>query len=354
MIILQKYILREWFWAFLAVTLVLIVVLFGVTVGELLNDVAGGRVPPGLLGSLLLLKTPELLTKILPLAMFIAVVWGLGRLYRDQEMSVMRSSGFRWQMMLRPLANLLFPVAALLLVIGVFISPMAAQSAQEKLETAFRTAAEWGLQTGRFHVLQNGNLILYVETVEDDGRTLRNIFIQQRRDEREQIWVAEQGYYWLDTNTGIRYLTMENGQITEGGQKTLDFGIVRFSRNDLRLPDPEDRHKPAGVEAQASTELIFSDRAEEAAELQWRISPALAIIVLGLLAIPLSHHEPREGRGGRVMLGILAYIIYANVLYMSRSWTANGALPIALGTWWVHALTLVIAVLWLRRQGRAV
>ena len=354
MIILQKYLLREWFWAFLAVTLVLIVVLFGVTVGELLNDIAGGRVPPGLLGSLLLLKLPELLNKILPLGIFIAVIWGLGRLYRDQEMSVMRSSGFSWQMMLRPLFNLLVPISALVLIIGVFVSPLAAQSAQEKLETAFRTASEWGLQTGRFHVLQNGNLILYVETVEADGRTLRNIFIQQRRENREQIWVAEQGYYWLDVDTGIRYLTLENGQITEGGQDSLDFAVVRFSRNDLRLPEPEDRHKPAGVEAQASNELIFSDLAEEAAEFQWRVSPALAIIVLGFLAIPLSHHEPREGRGGRIMLGILAYIVYANVLYMSRSWTANGALPVMVGTWWVHILTLVIAVFWLRRQGRAV
>jgi lipopolysaccharide export system permease protein len=354
LIILQKYLLREWFWTFLAVTVVLIIVLFGVAVGELLNDVAGGRVPPGLLGSLLLLKSPDLLNKILPLAIFIAVIWGLGRLYRDQEMSVMRSSGFSWQMMLRPLFNLLLPVAALVLLVGVFISPLASKLAQEKLEYAFRTAAEWGLQTGRFHVLQNGNLILYVETVEADGRSLRNIFIQQRRADREQIWVAEQGYYWLDVNTGMRYLTMENGQITEGGRESLDFGVVRFSRNDLRLPDPEDRHNPDGVETKSSSELIFSDDAAEAAEFQWRISPALAIIVLGFLAIPLSHHEPREGRGGRIMLGIFAYIIYANLLYMSRSWTANGSMPVVIGTWWVHVLVLLIAIIWLRRQGRAV
>jgi lipopolysaccharide export system permease protein len=229
--ILQKYILREWFWTLIAVTAVLIVVMFGVTIGELLNGIAGGRIPPGLLGELLLLRIPEVINTILPIGVFTAVIWGLGRLYRDQEIAVMRASGFSWQMMLRPLFNLLLPVAVIVLFIGVFVAPSAALVAQEKLEMAFRTAAEWGLQTGQFHVLQNGDLILYVEAVEKDGRTLRNIFIQQRQDEREQVWVAETGYYWFDTDSGM--LPHAGEQANHEGAETLDFGIVRFSRNDL-------------------------------------------------------------------------------------------------------------------------
>jgi lipopolysaccharide export system permease protein len=88
--------------------------------------------------------------------------------------------------------------------------------------------------------------------------------------------------------------------------------------------------------------------------MQWRLSPALAAIVLGLLAIPLSHSAPREGRGGRAVLGVLAYTIYANLLYMSRSWIASDNLPAFVGMWWVHLLVLVAALIWLRRQGRMV
>ena len=32
------------------------------------------------------------------------------------------------------------------------------------------------------------------------------------------------------------------------------------------------------------------------------------VVVLGLLAIPLSHSAPREGRGGRALLGIMAFV----------------------------------------------
>ena len=107
MTLLQKYIFREWFWTFLAVTVVLLIVMIGVSLGELLNDIADGRVPSGLLWALIGLKMPEVMTTILPLSVFIAVIWGLGRLYRDQEMAVMRASGFRWQPAVR------FPIAGL-------------------------------------------------------------------------------------------------------------------------------------------------------------------------------------------------------------------------------------------------
>ena len=333
---------------------VLLIVMIGTAMGELLSDVAGGRMPAGLIGILMLLKMPDVLSTIIPLSIFIAIIWGTGRMYRDQEMSVMRASGFNWLMLLRPLFNLVMPVAVFLLAVDLFMAPKAAGTVQQKLEEAYRTAAEWGLRPGQFHVFKDGDLVLYVESVDKDGRTLRNIFIQMRQDEREQVWSAKQGYYWLDKEAGERYLTLEDGQITEGGTEVLDFGIIHFSRNDLRLPEPERRIKAVSLEARASSDIMRSARVEDIAEVQWRVSPAIAVIVLGMLAIPLSHSAPREGRGGRVILGILTYTIYANILYMWRSWIAEGDLPPVLGLWWVHLLVFIVALAWLKRQGRMV
>lgn len=320
--------------------------------GELLSDVAGGRIPAGLIGLMVLLRMPDVLSNVIPLAIFVAITWGLGRLYRDQEMAVMRASGFGWSMLLRPLFNFLLPISAFCLVSAIFIAPTAAGYQQVRLEEAFRSASEWGLQTGQFHVLRGGDMVLYVESVGEDGKTLSNIFIQQRNNEREQVWIAEQGFYWLDEATGIRYLTLENGQITEGQKRALDFGVIQFSRNDLRLPQTEAGGADDEMEQRPSRELLFSTEPEEVAEIQFRVSPAIAVIVLGLLALPLAHTAPRESRGGRIVLGMLGYVIYANVLYLSRVWIAEGVLPPILGLWWVHLLVLIIAVIWLNRQGR--
>ena len=163
--ILQKYILREWFWTSLAVSIVLIIVLLGAYLGDMLNDISDGRMPAGLMGIQLLLHLPETFGNILPLAGFVAVMWGLGRLYRDQEMAVMRSSGFGWKQLLKPLISLVVPLAIILLVLGLIVAPKTAQMAQQQLEAAFRSATVWGLQPGQFHVLRRGELVVMSRTL---------------------------------------------------------------------------------------------------------------------------------------------------------------------------------------------
>lgn len=353
MSILQRYIFREWFWTALAVSIVLVVVLLGAYLSDMLKDIAGGRIPAGLLGVQLALHLPETMNNILPLAGFVAVMWGLGRFYRDQEMAVMRSSGFNWRNLLRPLLSLVAPLALALLVLGLLVAPSSSRLAEEKLEEAFRSAAIWGLQAGKFHVLKRGDLVLYAEAIAEDGSTLKNIFIKQRHNDREQVWVAQKGRYWMDADTGDRYLVLEDGKVTDVAPGKLDVRVLSFARNDLRLPEPEFRkRKNARINSVASAELLENGDNESIAELQWRLSPAITVVVLGLLAIPLAHSEPREGRGVRVVLGILVYILYGNLLYLCRTWVIEGALPTWIGMWWVHALFLIISFVWIGRQGR--
>jgi lipopolysaccharide export system permease protein len=352
--ILQKYILREWFWTTLAVSIVLVVVLLGAFLGDMLKDIAGGRVPAGLMSMQVLLHMPETLGNILPLAGFVAIMWCLGRLYRDQEMAVMRASGFGWKQLMKPLLSLVMPLAAILLVLGMGIAPKAAQMAEQQLLEAFRSAAVWGLQAGKFHVLQRGDLILYVESIEEDGSELKNIFIKQRQEEREQVWVAQKGRYWMDSESGDRYLVLEDGKVVDVAPGQLDVRVLSFARNDMRLPEPEFRKRKNKKEIRrtSSLELFKNRNTESIAELQWRLSPAISVIVLGLLAIPLSHSEPREGRGVRIVLGILIYLLYGNLLYLCRSWMMEGVLPTYVGMWWVHAIFLIVSFIWVRQQGR--
>jgi lipopolysaccharide export system permease protein len=350
--ILQKYIFREWFWTFLAVSFVLMIVIVGTFLGDMFNDIADGRMPPGLVVNQLVLYLPESIGDILPLAGFVAIMWGLGRLYRDQEMAVMRASGFKWQQLLRPLLNLIVPVAVLMLLIELFIAPASSATADRKLEEAFRTAAVWGLQAGQFHVLQNGEFVVYVEAIENEGRTLHKVFVHQKNGEIEQVWIAERGEYWMEPETGERFITLENGQITESVSGQLDAKLLSFTRNDLRLPEPAARNTSVQISSRSSSELLADSSPAALAEIQWRFTPSLLILVLSFLAIPLSHSEPRESRGSRVVLGILAYALYSNTLYLCRVWIADGVLPTWLGLWWTHAIVVISALIWLRHQGR--
>ncbi len=81
-------------------------------------------------------------------------------------------------------------------------------------------------------------------------------------------------------------------------------------------------------------------------------SPVRAVRAIAAGLDPPIHSGRREGRGGRVVLGILAYAIYANTLFLVRSWIADGSLAALPGLWWVHVLVLAAGLLWMQRQGR--
>src|SRR5690606_25925587 len=86
------------------------------------------------------------------------------------------------------------------------------------------------------------------------------------------------------------------------------------------------------------------------AELQWRISSPLSLLVLAVLAVPLSRSSPREGRYSRVGLGLLIYIIYANSLSIARVWLERGYVPEWIGLWWVHAIAGLVGLALLARE----
>jgi lipopolysaccharide export system permease protein len=67
--------------------------------------------------------------------------------------------------------------------------------------------------------------------------------------------------------------------------------------------------------------------------------------VLALLAVPLSHLRPRQGRYARIGLAILLYFLYSNLLSAAKIWLARGAVPAVLGLWWVHAALVGLALI---------
>ena len=90
---------------------------------------------------------------------------------------------------------------------------------------------------------------------------------------------------------------------------------------------------------------VYKQNTKNAAELQWRISVPLSVLILTLLAIPLSYIRPRQGRYVYVFPGLLLYVIYMNLLFLTRDWVSRGALSPDIGMWWVHAVMLGIVLI---------
>jgi lipopolysaccharide export system permease protein len=85
-------------------------------------------------------------------------------------------------------------------------------------------------------------------------------------------------------------------------------------------------------------------------ELHWRIATPMILLILGLIALPLAYIAPRQGRFGKVGYALLIYIVYLNLMAVTRAQLEAGTIPIAVNFWWVHAVFLVFACVLLYRR----
>src|SRR5690606_9322082 len=126
----------------------------------------------------------------------------------------------------------------------------------------------------------------------------------------------------------------------------LDFRLMRFATNELRLPPAAHSRDEEDPELMPTLALLDDARPEARAELHFRIAPPLLALGFGLLAVPLARSPPRQSRYGRTMLAFLGYFVGVNLMILGQDWLAEGTIPVGLGLWWLVLPVLVLGT-WL-------
>ena len=77
--------------------------------------------------------------------------------------------------------------------------------------------------------------------------------------------------------------------------------------------------------------------------MQWRLSVPILVLVVSLIAIPLSKTDPRQGRFARIVPAVLLYVVYLVMLNGARGMAEDGKVSAIVGLWSVHLLFAAIA-----------
>ena len=352
--VFDRYLLREVIHGWLAVTVVLWLILVSNRLVRFLADAAAGDIPGDVIFKLLGLKMIWYLVHVIPFALALGVVLGLGRLSRDSEMTVMAACGVGPWRIYKPLLGFGVLVAAVLAWMALYISPEV-QGMSHRLETAAEQQADLkALGAGRFNELQHGRLTFYAEQLSADKQSMENLFIvfDNRRDVTRppQVVSAKSAYRKRDPDSADDFLVLVDGHRYEGNPGTADYRIMRFDEYGVRIDLPGIGQITEKRESTPSAELLQSDDPEDLAELQWRLAMPLSVIALLLLAVPLCKSSPRQGRYGRLVVAILLFVIYYNLLGTAKVWVGNGVVPAVIGLWWVPALPVILAMLLLKSE----
>lgn len=351
--ILFRYLIKEVFGSLLAVTFVLLLIFLSNQLVRYLSYAASGKLAANILLQLLGFEVPYLLALLLPLGLYLGIILAYGRFYADNEMSVMQSGGLSQGRLIFLTSTFTLFITAIVLMLTTWLNPLISVKKLHALEDAM--SAEnviASLMPGRFQASSDGKRVIYVERISRARKTADNIFFADQMKTKPEskvssAWAvvsAARGYQHKDSETNKTFLVAENGYRYEGIPGQNDYRIIQFKKYSVQIPGMTVGNKHQETEGIPTATLWDNYTIPSyAAELQWRLSIPLSAFLLSLLAIPLSHVQPRQGRYSPLLPAILIYVVYVNLLFVARTWIEQKTISTSLGLWWVH-VTFIAAM----------
>lgn len=347
--IISRYLIKEVVFTLLGVTTVLFMIFLSGQLVTLYSMAASGNLEVKAILTTLGLQSIANLVFVLPLSFYIAILLAFSRLYRDNEMVVLEACGVSQWQVLRAILALAAVFAVFVAFLSLYLVPWSESQTDEIYKQSKQRGTLESLSAGRFKELTNGEGVVYVQEYNPNDLRMKKIFMQHRVKHKDStdnsIISATSGYRTIDKKTGDQFLVLENGFRYEQLSKTNQTAVIQFETHGVRVE--EDINQPK-VELQQhampTLALLKRGTGSDHAEIQWRVSTALLIIVLAMLGIPLSRTSPRQGRYSKLALALLIYIIYTNLLNVSRAWLNRETISVWVGMWWVHLLGVLLAV----------
>lgn len=351
----QKYVLREVIQTWLAVTGVLVAILISNQLSRVLGQAASNDYGRGVVFDLIALGAIMNLSVIVPVGLLLAIVLALGRLYHDSEMAALQACGFAPARLLPPIMGFALVIAAGLAWLAFVQVPRADREAQLLRQSALKEAQFGQLDAGRFRsfVSGGGDAVFYAERVDAEG-VLHNVFVRREAAARIEVALADTATYSKADESGMHYVTLFNGRRYEGVPGSSEFRVIEFREHGIPVVTPGQAAVTlSDPDTKPSAELIGSSAATDIAQLQSRASGPIMALILTLVAVPLSHLKPRQGRYARVGFAIVVYFVYSNLLAAAKVWVEKGVLPPTIGVWWVHLLALGLGLYLVTREARS-
>lgn len=347
--IFQRALISEFAGSGLLVFTVLLGIVVVSQLIRLLGEAVSGVVAVDGVLALLGFSALNYLPVLLSISLFISILLTLSRCYRDSEMVVWFCSGIGLTRWIRPVLWYALPLVGLIALLSLVLSPWALRKADEfknRLESRDDvTAATPGL----FRESKQSGRVYFIENVNPGTNRVGKTFVQSEQNGKIGTMAAQQGIQETLPN-GDRFLVLLNGTRYEGTPGQRDYRIVEFERYAMRIDDTPDKLAQPQVRGMSTLQLWKSHTTWDISELEWRIGLPISAAILALLAIPLGFVNPRAGRSLNLILAIVLYMLYNNMISVTNTWVGQGTLSAGIGLWGIHAAMLAVTALMFFRR----
>ena len=276
---------------------------------------AEGRLDVGLLFAIIGYNIPTFLELILPLSFFIALMLVLGRMYVEQEMSVLFASGISRGRLTRLMIPLITGLFVFQMGISLWAKPWGLSNSEQIWQTQSLGSLLDLVRPKTF--ISSGNYHLYVDEFDKEKRELKNLYVVQQQTDKsgkiaknDVIITATRAYQVpsKDTDSSMQ-LDLFQGRRYELGTNNAKYNQASFEKYRITLEKPaSEKITETNVETQTTAKLLaHTQKPEVKAELGYRFTMPWLIIIAAMLATPLAQVRPRQGRWLRLLPSVLIF-----------------------------------------------
>ncbi len=339
--IFRQALLRELTTSAAATFLVLLGISVTTQLVRLLGQAASGMITSTGVVALLGFTLVGYLPILLSLTLFIAVLMTLTRSYRDSEMVVWFSCGQGLSRWISPVLKFAAPLVLTIALLSLLLSPWSVEKSEEFRRQMDSRDDVAQVTPGVFHESRRADRVYLVEEVPGKPNLVANVFVSSSQNGKDGVMVAQSGFQETAAN-GDRFLVLLNGRRYEGEPGSPDYRIFEFERYAMRIETGEAAERAPTTKTLSTFDLLRDPTQRNLGELSWRVGLPASALLLCLLAIPLSFVNPRAGRSMNIVLAILVYMVYSNLLSIMQASIAQSRVDVVTGMWGVHAAMLLL------------
>ena len=356
---IARYVMRNLVTLFFAIIFIIGLVLFGNQFILTVQESVEKGIPIQELMPLVSFNMIRDMSTLLSLSLFLTIILTISNLYKNSEAIVMNSLGLNdkhFIIFIQPIVLLSFVIIFFLTIIAV---PWANQQ-KNIMEEETKNASEFSFITeGEFEIFKQGDIVFYAsesKSLDTTGKqNMEEIFIYGINDGNPVIVLASEANKYIDSKSNSTYLKLKDGIRYMGIPGNENVNILNFDTYDLEIVSGEIRKSLAvytQIESKNTLDLIKDGSLYDKAELQWRLSQPISVLILTVIGVFLGKTSPRGGNGVNLLIGIIIFLLYYNGLLVAKSAIELGQVDPIIGLWGVHLFMVIfILLLYHFRQG---
>jgi lipopolysaccharide export system permease protein len=229
---LDRYILRQCFGVMVFVTAALCTAVWLAQSLRLIDLIVNRGLSAELFLYLALLILPKFLDIVLPIGVFIAVLFTFNRLASESELLVMRAAGLGPLALAKPVFVVAGSAFAVLMSLSAYFLPVTSRDFKDlEFEIRNRFVASL-IQEGTFTPVSD-KLTIYARSRDDRG-DITGLLINDSRDPRRPVTILAERGAFVDMPAGPRII-MIDGERQQYDKRTGKLSVLSFKRYTLDL-----------------------------------------------------------------------------------------------------------------------